>query len=144
MNNFCSGIRKHFFGAAAALGSPKPELSVTSIASHGQVSLKNTLSSIVILPDDFEQIDTSVLQKEGCHEAIGAARFILEQITKIKHNACLVLIAASVCYGHANDAYIFLASHSSNNKRGVNCFEKQINLISIASDVVTTVAPFLH
>ena len=144
VNNFCSGIRKRFFGAAAALSNPKPELSVVSVASHGQVSLKNTLSGIVILPKDFEQIETSVLQKEGCHEAIGAAKFILDQKTEIKRDARLVLVAASVCYGHAIDAYVFLASHSSDSKGGVDCDEKHINLISVASNVVTTVAPLLR
>ena len=144
VNNFCSGIRKRFFGAAAALGNPKPELSVVSVASHGQVSLKNTLSGIVILPKDFEQIETSVLQKEGCHEAIGAAKFILDQKTEIKRDARLVLVAASVCYGHAIDAYVFLASYSSDSKGGVDCDEKQINLFSMASNVVSTVAPLLR
>jgi hypothetical protein len=131
VNNFCSSIRKQCFGTTSAFGNRKPELSVVSVASHGQVSLKNNLSGIVILPNDFEQIETSVLQKEGCHEAIRAAKFILDQKTEIKRDALLVLVAASICYGHAIDAHVFLASGED-------------SLISVASNVVTTVAPVLR
>ena len=134
VSNICSGIRKQFFTRAI----PKPELSVVSIASHGQVSLKNNLSGIVILPEDFELIETSVLRKEGCHEAIGAAKLIIDQKTEIKRDACLVLVAASICYGHAIDAHVLLESLSTENIEGVDCYEVITNNVGI------TVAPILR
>ena len=136
VSNICSGIRKQFFTRAIS----KPELSVVSIASHGQVSLKNNLSGIVILPEDFELIEKSVLRKEGCHEAISAAKFIIDQKTEIKRDACLVLVAASICYGNAIDAYVLLESLSTDNIEDVDCYEEKV----ITSNVGVTVAPILR
>lgn len=90
----------------------RPKMSV-SVASHGQVSLQS-LSGIVVLPEDFEEIEASVLQKKGCHEAISTSKSILNEQTQIKRDNRLVLVAASVCYSHAVDSYLFLAEHISN------------------------------
>jgi len=91
------------------IGGPKWKPTKSSIvaASHGQVSL-NSLSGIVILPTDFEEITASVLQKEGAHEAIAACKKILDQKSQIKRETVLNLVAASVSYGHALDAFVFL------------------------------------
>ncbi|KAL7544016.1 hypothetical protein ACHAWF_007505, partial [Thalassiosira exigua] len=96
-------------GAATATGAGGRKAKTPSVgaASHGQVSLRS-LSGVVVLPSDFERIEASVLQKEGCHEAIGAARSILDQKTQIKRDARLVRVAACVCYGHAIDSYVLL------------------------------------
>jgi len=132
VNALCGSIRMQCFGKTGAGGAAqtvapsanskkfhwKSKMTTTSnvgVASHGQVSL-NSLTGIVILPKDFEQIEASVLQKEGCHEAIGAAKEILDRKSQIKRDKRLVLVAASVCYGHAIDSHAFLASHNNNNE----------------------------
>ncbi len=104
VNISCGSIRKQCFGAAGW----KPKTSI-ELSSHGQVSL-SALSGIVILPKDFEQIEASVLQKEGCHEAISTAKAILDQKTQIKRDTLLVLVAASICFGYSIDSYFFLGS----------------------------------
>ncbi|KAL7433735.1 hypothetical protein ACHAXH_007349 [Discostella pseudostelligera] len=151
VNMSCDSIRKQCFGAAGW----KPKISVEA-SSHGQVSL-NSLSGIVILPKDFEQIEASVLQKEGCHEAIGAAKAILDQKTQIKRDALLVLVAASICFGHSIDSYVFLASFGRNE--ALDCDEVKncstiksptdatlegVNLISSIPDGAITIAPLLR
>jgi len=151
VNMSCDSIRKQCFGAAGW----KPKISVEA-SSHGQVSL-NSLSGIVILPKDFEQIEASVLQKEGCHEAIGAAKAILDQKTQIKRDALLVLVAASICFGYSIDSYVFLASfgrsealdcNETNNcstiKSPTGATLEGVNLISSIPDGATTVAPLLR
>jgi len=103
VDSTCSEVMKRCFRGAKW----KPKTSV-SMTSHGQVTL-SSLSGIVVLPTAFEQIDESVLQKEGCHEAISTAKAILDRQTQIKRDERLVLVAAGICYGHAIDTYIFLA-----------------------------------
>lgn len=107
VDSACSNITKLCFRASKW----RPRTSV-SVASHGQVSLQS-LSGIVVLPEDFEEIEASVLQQEGCHEAISTAKSILHEQTQIKRDNRLVLVAASVCYSHAVDSYLFLAEHNS-------------------------------
>ncbi|KAL3787104.1 hypothetical protein ACHAWO_013288 [Cyclotella atomus] len=77
--------------------------SIIGTASHGQVSLKS-LTGVVVLPDDFEQIEKSVLQKEGCYQAISTAKSVIYQKPQIKRDECLVLVAATLCYCNAIDA----------------------------------------
>jgi hypothetical protein len=85
------------------LGSDWKTKCVVSADSHGQVSLKS-LTGVVVLPDAFEQIERSVLQKEGCHEAISTAKTLIYQQSQIKRDECLVLVAATLCYSNAIDA----------------------------------------
>lgn len=99
-----SSVVKNCFGP-----NWKPRTSVGA-ASHGQVSLKS-LSGIVVLPEDFEQIERSVLASKGCHEAIARAKSILYQRPQLKRDQCLVLVAASVCYSHSIEAYQCLTSN---------------------------------
>jgi len=116
VNASCVGVREACFGKSSKV--PKTTCSVRA-SSHGQVSL-DSLSGLVILPHDFERIEASVLQKKGCHEAIGAARAILNRKTQIKRDARQVLVAACVCYGHAIDSYVFLAER---REEGENCVD---------------------
>lgn len=76
--------------------------SIVETASHGQVSLKS-LTGIVVLPDDFEQIERSVLQKKGCHEAISTAKSLIYQKSEIKRDELIILVAATLCYSNAID-----------------------------------------
>ncbi|KAL7536691.1 hypothetical protein ACHAXR_007343 [Thalassiosira sp. AJA248-18] len=149
VNHSCSSIMRQ------CLGTAKKWKSKTSVgvASHGQVSL-NSLSGIVILPQDFEQIEASVLQKEGCHEAIGAAKSILDQKTQIKRDARLVLVAACFCYGHAIDSYIFLAGQNEEKDNDTNeapptaasglSTRAKDSLISTTPPTGATIAPLLR
>eukprot|EP00804_Cyclotella_cryptica_P026067 CCRYP_013932-RB/>CCRYP_013932-RB protein AED:0.04 eAED:0.04 QI:719/1/1/1/0.33/0/4/1568/1246 len=98
VDSACFNVMKNCF-----VSDWKPT-TVVGVNSHGQVSLKS-LTGIVVLPNDFEQIERSVLQKEGCHEAISAAKSIIDQQPQIKRDASLVLVAATICYSHAIDAY---------------------------------------
>jgi len=107
VDSACNNITKLCFRASKW----RPKTSV-SVASHGQVSLQS-LSGIVVLPEDFEEIEASVLQKEGCHEAISTSKSILNEQTQIKRDNRLVLVAASVCYSHAVESYLFLAEYNS-------------------------------
>ena len=104
MDSACVSVMKNCLGAEWKLKS------IIGAASHGQISLKS-LTGIVVLPDDFEQIEQSVLQKEGCHEAISTAKSIIYNKTQIQRDECLVLVAATLCYSHAIDAQR-LARHS--------------------------------
>ncbi len=120
VNASCVVVQEACFGKKppATTAGGKPRTTVSAIdASHRQVSL-NSLSGLVILPHDFELIEASVLQKEGCHEAIGAARVILDGKTQIKRDALQVLVAVCVCYGHAIDSYVFLAEQCEERKDG--------------------------
>eukprot|EP00956_Cyclotella_meneghiniana_P045998 scaffold394798_cov116-Cyclotella_meneghiniana.AAC.1 len=96
VDSTCCGIIKN------CLGHEWRTKSIVETASHGQVSLKS-LTGIVVLPDDFEQIERSVLQKKGCHEAISTARSLIYQKSEIKRDECLVLAAATLCYSNAID-----------------------------------------
>jgi hypothetical protein len=134
----CNGITKRCFRG------PKWRLKTSvSVASHGQVSLQS-LSGIVVLPEDFEEIEASVLQKEGCHEAISASKSILNKQTQIKRDNRLVLVAASVCYSHAIDAYLFLADKNNVDEKvgEASVDSDSINLISTKPD--EPVAPLLR
>jgi len=136
VDSACSNITKLCFRASKW----RPRTSV-SVASHGQVSLQS-LSGIVVLPEDFEEIETSVLQKEGCHEAISTAKSILQGQTQIKRDNRLVLVAASVCYSHAVDSYLFLAERNSDVAKDGSVDLGTINKISTKSD--EPVAPLLR
>ena len=144
VNASCESVRRACYGRlfSAASGvnistsnskKMKPKTTSVGSASHGQVSL-NSLSGIVILPHDFEEIEASVLQKEGCHEAIGAAKSILDQKTQIKRDARLVLVAACLCYGHAIDSYIFLATEDEEE-------QADSNLVSVDTDSLISKKP---
>ena len=140
VNASCEGIIKQCFGATKR----RPKTTSVCAASHGQVSLKS-LSGIVILPHDFEEITASVLQKEGCHEAILAAKTILDQKTQIKRDARLVLVAASVCYGISIDSFLFLQDGEdvdTNEASLTSPQKKSINNDFLLSD--GTVAPLLR
>ena len=132
VHDSCSGIMEQCLG-----GTPLKANALTA-ASHGQVSL-NSISGIVLLPDDFDQITGSVLQKDGCHEAIGACRLILDHKTQIKRDAHFVLVAAAVCYSHAIDSYVVLASRDNDEDSTTGALLKDSNLL-----LDTTVAPLLR
>ncbi|KAL7456682.1 hypothetical protein ACHAWC_008163 [Mediolabrus comicus] len=139
VDSACNGITKLCFRKSKW----RPKTSV-SIASHGQVSLQS-LSGIVVLPDDFEEIEASVLQKEGCHEAISTSKSILQQQTQIKRDNRLVLVAASVCYSHAIDSYLFLAEKNNddvNDGQGSVEVDQPIHLASTKQN--EPVAPLLR
>jgi hypothetical protein len=87
---------------------------IISVASHGQVCLKS-LTGIVVLPDAFEEIECSVLQKEGCHEAIRTAKTIVYSQSQIQREACLVLVSATMCYSHAIAAYQHLGMNQTSD-----------------------------
>jgi hypothetical protein len=138
VDSACNNITKLCFRASKW----RPKTSV-SVASHGQVSLQS-LSGIVVLPEDFEEIEASVLQKEGCHEAISTSKSILNAQTQIKRDSRLVLVAASVCYSHAVDSYLFLAERNRDAaKDGKSSVDLDtINVISTKPD--EPVAPLLR
>lgn len=152
----CAGVCGAFFGGERApLSGPQIVASPSAVyASHGQVSF-HSLSGVVVLPHDFERIEASVLQKEGCHEAIGAARAILGGKTQIQRDARQVLVAACICYGHAIDSYAFLAVQRREGED--DCAKKDVvasmdgskkNLLSItpgrSGDSPSVVAPLLR
>ena len=112
VDSACTDITKLCFRASK--WRPK---TLVGVASHGQVSLQS-LSGIVVLPEDFEEIGASVLQKEGCHEAINTSKSILNEQTQIKRDNRLVLVAASVCYSHAVNSYLFLNEHKQRDSKG--------------------------
>lgn len=135
----CYRIGESQFGAT----NSKPKTTSVIAASHGQISL-DSLSGIVILPHDFEQIEASVLQKEGCHEAIGAAKVILDSKTEIKRDARLVLVAASVCYGHAIDSHVFLAEQNANDNDAGGVKPGRIISVTPDGDDPFVAAPLLR
>ena len=99
----CSNIMKQFPD-----GVDRSDLTP---ASNGQVSL-TSLCGIVILPNDFEEIESSVLSKEGCQEAIRASKSILGHQTEIKRDARLVLVAACLCYCNSIASHENIARHT--------------------------------
>ncbi|KAL9187461.1 hypothetical protein ACHAXT_001564 [Thalassiosira profunda] len=162
VNTSCDKITRRCFGRTAAPPRERkshntasgPTSADVGTASHGQVTL-NSLSGIVVLPTDFEQIEASVLQKEGAHEAIGAAKTILNGKTQIKRDARQVLVAACVCYGHAIDSHVLLAnepgeeeeSGHEKNATAKDSKEGSSNLITEPSPSGTTavsLAPLLR
>ncbi|KAL7480374.1 hypothetical protein ACHAW6_006072 [Cyclotella cf. meneghiniana] len=114
VDSACFNIKKNCFGSDWKLTT------VIGVNSHGQVSLKS-LTGIVVLPNDFEQIERSVLQKEGCHEAIRAAKSIIYEQPQIKRDVSLVLVAATTCYSHAIDAYQRLARQRETDTQSNDC-----------------------
>jgi len=138
VDSACSNITKLCFRASKW----RPKTSV-SVASHGQVSLQS-LSGIVVLPEDFEEIEASVLQKEGCHEAISTSKSILNEQTQIKRDNRLVLVAASVCYSHAVDSYLFLAEHSSDAAKDGQAAVELDTIYKVSTKADEPVAPLLR
>jgi len=151
VNVSCSSIRKVFFGKAASTqGSRRWKFKTTTESSHGQISL-DSLSGVVILPQDFEQIEASVLQQEGCHDAILMSKSILDQKSQIKREARQILVAACVCYSHAIDSSVFLAEHCTTEEEVIdaakNCRKYSAadsNLISVDGDGPVVTAPLIR
>jgi len=121
----------------------KPTKSSIVAASHGQVSL-NSLSGIVILPTDFEEITASVLQKEGAREAIEACKKILDQKTQIKRETAINLVAASVSYGHALDGFVFLDGQVDGEEKEVDILTSQKRKENDGLLMDVTIAPLVR
>lgn len=100
-------MRKYLDGERSDLNS----------ASNGQVSL-TSLCGVVILPNDFEEIESSVLSKEGCQEAIRVSKSILGHQTEIKRDARLVLVAACLCYCNSIASHDKLAQQTNSEPDG--------------------------
>ena len=151
--NVSCGTIQQFFGKALALaGSDKGKFKSTTVtaSSHRQVSL-NSLSGIVILPHDFEQIEASVLQKEGCRDAIQVSKLILDQKTQIKREARQALVAACFCYGHVLESHAILDDHCNTKEDAVDIVKRDwkdstagLNIISIERDTKAVSVPLIR